>query len=95
MITYSTKSVVLVVVLWLLDHVSPDDVVIAVAIVLDAKVRTLCCLVVKGDRIAHLFVCDEVCLLEQFLLVMLEFSDHVCASLGCLFVTRCDVEDSK
>lgn len=29
------------------------------------------------DLRAHLFVCDEVCLLEQLLFVMLEFSDHV------------------
>jgi hypothetical protein len=39
-----------------LDHVTPYDIVVAVAIVL--------------------LIGDEVCLLEQLLLMMLEFSDH-------------------
>lgn len=35
----------------------------------------------RVERVAHLFVCDEVCLLEQLLLVMLEFPDHICESV--------------
>lgn len=35
----------------------------------------------RVERVAHLFVCDEVCLFKQLLLVMLEFSDHGCKSV--------------
>lgn len=31
----------------------------------------------SGGGETHLFVCHEVCLLEQLLFVMLEFSDHL------------------
>jgi hypothetical protein len=56
--TYAAETVILVVILGLLDHVSPHDGLVAMAIVR--------------------FVCDEVCLSEELLLVVLEFSDHGC-----------------
>lgn len=52
----SAETVVLVVILRLLDHVSSNDCLVAMTIVR--------------------LVCDKVCLSQELLLVMLEFSDH-------------------
>lgn len=62
--TYTTETVVLVIILWLLDHVPSHDGLVAMTIV--------------G------FVCDKVCLSEELLLVVLEFSDHDCGSSSSL-----------
>lgn len=59
--THAAKSVVLVVVLWVLDHVPPSDELVAV--------------------VAVLLVCEEVCLAQELLLVMLEFSHHFVGGL--------------
>lgn len=54
--TYAAYPVILVIILWFLDHVPSDNIGISVFVLL---------------------ICDEVDLLEQFLLVIFEFSHHL------------------
>lgn len=49
----------------------------------------------RVERVTHLFVCDEVCLFKQLLLVMLEFSDHVCEFAMMLFAEKKSVAGAK
>ncbi len=54
--TYTTKSIILGIIAWLLDIVSSNDCRISVVVVA--------------------FVCGEIHLSQELLLMMLEFSDH-------------------